>query len=555
MAKEADIGTNAHMNVENQLKLLSLAVDQSTEGLAITDLDGNLTYLNHAFAKMHGYLPEELIGRNLIIFHSPEQLSSVESANQEIKRVGFFKGEIWHTKRDGTILPTMMHNSLIRDENGNPIGMLGTIRDISDLNATRQLKKEIEERKQVEADLRESEKKFKAIFDNMQDVFVRTNKEGRIVMLSPSAAGHYGVDSTDEIIGEMLAESLYYRPEYREQALLELMKKGCLQNYETFMKKKDGTPIPVEINARLLEDGKGNVIGTEGIIRDITDRKEAEMALRESEEHLRSLLESATNFAVYRLVFDKQHPYRFRVIFVSPSISEIMSVSDPMNFETWFENIHPGDRKRVLEANSRAYETFKFNEVLRCHHPTKEGWRWIHAVFTGIPDEKNRLKYANGILIDVTERKRAERALEEKTLNLAETNTALKVLLKKRDKDKTEIEEKVLLNIKELLEPYLEKLKKSGLNGRQMTFVNVLESNLKDLISSFTQKLSSKLYNLTPAELKVANFIKHGKTTKEIASFLNLSPKTVKNHRGSIRKKLEITSTQINLRSYLLSIG
>jgi DNA-binding NarL/FixJ family response regulator len=106
-----------------------------------------------------------------------------------------------------------------------------------------------------------------------------------------------------------------------------------------------------------------------------------------------------------------------------------------------------------------------------------------------------------------------------------------------------------------LLESYLEKLKKSGLNGRQMTFVNVLESNLKDLISSFTQKLSSKLYNLTPAELQVANFIKHGKNTKEIASFLHLSPKTIKNHRSNIRKKLDLTKKRVNLRSYLLSLG
>ena len=155
---------------------------------------------------------------------------------------------------------------------------------------------------------------------------------------------------------------------------------------------------------------------------------------------------------------------------------------------------------------------------MRFFHPSKEAWCWIHAIFTGIPDENNGLLYVNGILIDVTARELAEAALREKTINLEETNTALKVLLKKRDSDKAEIEEKVMVNVKELLEPYLMKLKQSGLNAKQLTFVKVLESNLKDLISSFAQKLSSQLYNLTPAEIQVANMIKLGKSTKEIAN-------------------------------------
>ena len=419
--------------------------------------------------------------------------------------------------------------------------------------ANTRLRIEMEERKQVETSLRESEQKFRAIFNNMQDVFVRTNIEGQVVLVSPSAVRYYGVDSTDEIIGKDIAKHFYYRPEDREKLLAKLMKQGSLHNYHTIMKKKDGTPIPMEISGHLLHDKKGNIIGAEGILRDITEREKAEKALRDSEESLRSLMETATNFVVYRLSHDEQKPYRLNVVFVSPSIEKLMGVTDPMIFEKWFENVHPDDRKKIVEANRKALETLNFNETMRIYHPVKEDWRWIHAISTGIVDERGLPKYINGIMIDITERKRAEKALAEKTNNLEETNTALKVLLKKRNTDKAEIEEKVLLNVKELLEPYLEKLKKSGLNGRQMTFVNVLESNLKDLISSFTQKLSSKLFNLTPAELQVANFVKHGKNTKEIAILLNLSPKTIKNHRGNIRKKLELTKKRINLRSYLLA--
>ena len=554
MADNLDIGAGRYLAVKDQLRLLSLALEQSSEGFAISDLAGNLIYLNHAFAKMHGYSPEELTGKNLTIFHTADQLPAVQAANLKIQQTGSFKGEIWHARRDGKAFPTLMKNSLVRDEKSTPIGMMGTIRDISELKANKQLKIEIEERKQAEAALRESEQKFKAIFENMQDVFVRTNIDGQVVLVSPSAVEHYGVDSVDDIIGQNMAESFYYRPEDRDKVLKELLKHGFVKNYEAMMRDKDGNPIPVEITGHFLHDDQGNVIGTEGILRDIRERKETERALRESEEHLRSLMESATNFAVYRLVIDATPPYNLNVVFVSPSINGILGISESKQFDAWFENIHPDDTKKIANANRKALKTFKFDQILRIHHPIKDQWRWIHAIYTGIPDENHRLKYVNGILFDITDRELAEKALEEKTINLEETNTALKVLLKKRDADRTEIEEKILINVKELVEPYLDKLRKSGLNNRQATFVNVLESNLKDLISSFTHKLASKLYNLTPAEIQVANLIKHGKSSKEIASFLNLSIKTVKNHRCNIRHKLDLTHKRINLRSYLLSL-
>src|SRR4030067_3024128 len=132
-----------------------------------------------------------------------------------------------------------------------------------------------------------------------------------------------------------------------------------------------------------------------------------------------------------------------------------------------------------------------------------------------------------GFNIDITEQKHAagalkerEKELEIKTHNLEETNTALQVLLKRRDEDRRELEEKVLLNIKEIIVPYLEKLRKCGLDERQSTYVGILESNLKDIISSFSFRLSSAYLNLTPSEIKVANLVKQGKTTKEIAELL-----------------------------------
>jgi len=144
--------------------------------------------------------------------------------------------------------------------------------------------------------------------------------------------------------------------------------------------------------------------------------------------------------------------------------------------------------------------------------------------------------------------------LEEKSRNLEEINTALKVLLEKKDEDKIELEEKVLLNIKTLIEPQLEKLKTSRLDDRGRTYLGILESNLMEIISPFASKLSSRYWNFTSAELQVANLVKHGKSTKEIAGLLNVSPTTIAVHRKRIRKKLDLKNKKANLRTFLLSI-
>jgi PAS domain S-box-containing protein len=146
------------------------------------------------------------------------------------------------------------------------------------------------------------------------------------------------------------------------------------------------------------------------------------------------------------------------------------------------------------------------------------------------------------------------RELKVKAKNLQEVNTALKVLLKRRDTDKKELEEKVLLNVKEMVEPYLIKLKRTQLDERQRTYLGIIESNLSDIVSPFVCGMSMNFLSFTPAEIQVANMIKQGKTTKAIAEILNLSPRTVEFHRDNIRKKIGIKNRKINLQTHLLSL-
>ncbi|MFH0823659.1 MAG: PAS domain S-box protein, partial [Pseudomonadota bacterium] len=121
-----------------RLKLLGDAIEQSREGVAVADMEGNLVFLNHAFASMHGFEREELMGKHLSVFHTQDQIPAVEAAVGTTKDMGGFSGEIWHVRRDGTVFPTLMHNSLFRDGRGNACGLLGTVRDITDIKESQE---------------------------------------------------------------------------------------------------------------------------------------------------------------------------------------------------------------------------------------------------------------------------------------------------------------------------------------------------------------------------------------------------------------------------------
>jgi DNA-binding CsgD family transcriptional regulator len=166
------------------------------------------------------------------------------------------------------------------------------------------------------------------------------------------------------------------------------------------------------------------------------------------------------------------------------------------------------------------------------------------------------------IVRDITERKKTEESLKKReeelqieSNRLEEANTALKVLLKHREDDKKEMEEKFLSNIKQLIFPYVDKLKKSRLGSNQVAYLEIIEANMNDIISPFLQRMSLKHSNFTQTEIQVANLIKVGKTTKEIAALMNVSKGTTDTHRNNIRSKLGLNRKKVNLRAYLLSIA
>ena len=182
------------------------------------------------------------------------------------------------------------------------------------------------------------------------------------------------------------------------------------------------------------------------------------------------------------------------------------------------------------------------------------------------------LQANNALKKEISERRRAEALLraarenleclvEERTAeleikndNLEELNVALNVLLKKREDDRRDLEVNFLHNVKNLILPYLEKLKSMDLSARQKIYIEILESNIHQIASPLARNLSSKYLNLTPTEIRVASLIKRDKTTKEIAETFHISESAIIYHRHNIRKKLGLNNKKINLKTYLQSL-
>ena len=292
-----------------------------------------------------------------------------------------------------------------------------------------------------------------------------------------------------------------------------------------------------------------------GHFMDITDRKAMEEKIRESETLYRTIFET-TGTATIIIEEDTT------VSLVNSEFERLYGA--PKHYwegkRSWLEFAAEKERDRMLQYHNlrrmdpnAAPGRYEFRFVDR-----KGNVKDVLVTISMIPGTSRSVSSH----ADITELKRQEKALrrrereiEAKSRNLEEMNTALKVLLKQRESDQSEMEDRVLGNIKHLVIPYLGKLKTGRLGDKERAFVNILESNLMSIISPFSQRLTSKVLNLTPKELQVATLVKEGRTSKEIAELMDVSPGTVALYRNRIRKKLTVNGKKVNLQTYLASLN
>jgi len=193
-----------------------------------------------------------------------------------------------------------------------------------------------------------------------------------------------------------------------------------------------------------------------------------------------------------------------------------------------------------------------------CHSPTENRWFALRVV---------RLQSAAGDLqvivsheditpimqAQVNLKKKEEELYQQKKM-LEESNVALRVLLEHREKDRQNLEENVLANVRKLVVPYVEELIYRKLDDRSRNLAEIIQQRLDEVVSPFLNRLTSLNRMLTPREIDVAALVREGKTSKEIAELLIITASGVDFHRKQIRKKLGLTNEKSNLRSYLLSL-
>ena len=450
-------------------------------------------------------------------------------------------------------------------------------------------------RQKAEEALRKSEQMYKTLVETSHDIIFTVDLKGNFLFTNKAFESILGYSDEDAkgINGFDLVHPEDLDIARKRFAGLIEGNKG--NNMEYRYRAKDSSYIHIQNNATPIFDSQENVIAAFGIARDISelkraeealqkahneldlrvkqrtaelvkaneqlkseieDRKQAEEAVRESEEKYRALVETTdTGFVVidgkYGKVFDANSEY-IRLT-GHQTLDEILDRS-------------------VVEWTAPYDQGRNATEVAKCF---KQGFvrglelDYVHKNGKIVPIELNAtvVETKDGPVIftlcrDIAKRKLAEEALrkreaelEAQSIHLKEVNTALKVLLKQREEDRSDLEEKVLSNVKQLVSPHLQRLKLSGLDTNQKSLVSTLESNLDNIISPFTSKLSSKSAGLTPMEIRTADLIKEGKTNKEIGEILCLSPNTIKFHRNNLRNKLGLKNKKINLRSHLLSLA
>jgi len=383
---------------EEKIKLFSEAIAGAIDAIAITDMEGVITYVNHAKEKMYGYEKGELIGKHVSVLNP--KLEMVEEMISTLMETGSWNGEILQQKKNKETFPALLALSTVRDEKGNPIAMMGAVRDIT-------------ERKRAKKVLKVERDKLTAILDSMADGVYIVNQENDIEYINPVLQKEFGPVKENKCY-----EYFHDRKEVCPWCKNQDVFAGKTVRWEWYSFKNQRTYDLIDTP---LRNSDGSISKLE-IFRDITDRKRNEEILRKSEEKYHSLI---TNIPDVTWTADNKG----NTTFVSPNIEKVYGYTPGKIYKEgdrlWFGRVHPDDVEKLKESYEALFEKgTQFDIEYRIKR--KDGqWIWLHdrSITTY---EKDGVVYADGILSDVTERKKIReelRASEQKFRDLTETTT------------------------------------------------------------------------------------------------------------------------------------
>jgi len=426
---------------------------------------------------------------------------------------------------------------------------------------------DITERKQIEIALRDSEAQLAAIVEGAElGTWDWNIKTGDIVFNDRWAEmrGYSPYEFKPHI--SFWEQSIFPNDLERVQNLL----KEHFDNYTPFftaeyrVRTKSGAWIWIMARGKVVQrDPEGNPLRITGISINITQRKQAEERLRIAAAAFE------TQAGIIVTDADKQ------IMCVNQAFTEITGYQDKEAIGRTTSFLHSGLLDERFYQN--LWKSIKQNGYWQGEvwDKRKNGdifpvWLTVTAVF----DSQHYITHYVGSFTDLTVQKQAEKVLLDarqqlenkvaKTQEELETireeslriNTALNVLLRHRETDKCDAQNALSREVEGTVLPFLKRLRGSSTDRNQIRLINILETNLQQLVTFYGREtsLSSVYQKLTPAEIQVASMVRQGLSTKLIASTLNLSTGTIGIHRKHIRKKLELDSKEINLYSYLTSL-
>jgi PAS domain S-box-containing protein len=256
---------------EDQLQLQSNALEAAANGIVITDKNTNLIWANSAFWNITGHSKSDFVENKINVFKSDfHDISFFENLWDTIKSGDIWRGEMINKKKDGSTYFQEMTITPIRNSEKQIIYFVAIIQDIT-------------ERKKSEDALRESEFRFRGLYENATVGIYRTSLSGKILMANPTLLRILGYDTLDEL-SNLQAKDAYAEANTREVFAKELNLKNKVFGFESRWKKKDGTIIYVRESARLVKDDDERPIFYEGTVEDITDKKIAEEQLISAKE-------------------------------------------------------------------------------------------------------------------------------------------------------------------------------------------------------------------------------------------------------------------------------
>ncbi|MEW6291247.1 MAG: response regulator [Thermodesulfobacteriota bacterium] len=253
----------------------------------------------------------------------------------------------------------------------------------------------------VNAELRESERKFKNIFDNIQDGYIMADMDGTILLVNPASAQTLGYDSTGELIGRNMAAEVYGRAADRETVKAILADRGRVDDYELEFRRKNGENIPVSCSIHLVTDRDGQPVALEGLFRDISERRKAGEELKQSQRLLQSMFEAI------------------------PGLVNVLDKDLNIVYSNWHDHEYVTAKERA--DNPKCYRVFlkKDNPCPDCHvgeifatgkPRTVEVFNSVHGRYKEVStfpvfDEEGKVRYVVEHATDINERKQAELAL------------------------------------------------------------------------------------------------------------------------------------------------